>query len=319
MKATRSIPGAAAWSAPLLLALACAALLASCSSAPKRPPEVFEKRNQAADFVKLADSLVRQGQYDSALKYYRQALDANSSVDALDGVSAAHSSLGRLWAAWGDLETAGREFGLAADYARLSGSGKAASLAATGRGELAFRRGDAATALGFFDEALKAAGTDEGLRAIALHDRAGALYALGRAAEARTDLEASSTLNTKLKRWSEIGANRYLLASFLVKEDKLPEALAAAEEALLNDKKAENSPGVANDLLLLADLSTRLGKQEEAWWYWRRAFDAALGANLAPLARRAAAGLVAQAPLSGRDSELAYWKDALGKLESLGK
>jgi tetratricopeptide (TPR) repeat protein len=299
----------------------------SCSSLPPPPEEIFETRNTAAGYLTLADSLVRKGQYESAAKFYRQAIDANASVDSLAGVSTARSSLGRLWLAWGDYVSAADEFAKASQWALMSGSPRAMALAATGRGELAFRSGDIAAALAAFDEAVKAASggdqtgktvADEASLGIALHDRAGSLYALGKTAEARADLERSLAINTKLKRWSEIAANRYLLASFFVKEGRAAEAMAAAKEALVNDKKAENSPGVTGDLLLLARLAGETGNEEEAYWYWRRAFEAGLGTNLPSLARKALEGLIGISPKVGREAEVAGWQASLDKLASIG-
>jgi tetratricopeptide (TPR) repeat protein len=294
-------------------------LLVSCSSAPKVPDEVFDTRNQATDYVKLADSLVAKGQYESALKYYRQAIDLDSSVDSLDSSSLARSSLGRLWLVWGDLDAASAEFAKAEDYARLAGSPRALALALTGRGEVAFRKHDLEAAFTAFESAVAAAGTDEASLGIALHDRASAAYGLGRTAEAKADLEKALAINTKLKRWSELASNRYLLATFLAKEGDLEGALKAGLEALANDKKSENAAGISGDLVLLADLSGRAGKDVEAYWYWRRAFDAALGANLASEARRALEGLIAAAPKAGREAEVVDWKSALEKLGAISK
>ncbi|MEI6875466.1 MAG: tetratricopeptide repeat protein [Spirochaetota bacterium] len=295
------------------------ALLGSCSSAPKVPDEAYEKRNQATNYVKLADSLVAKGQYDSALSFYRQAVDGYSSVDWLEGASSARSSIGRLWLAWDDIPAAEAEFLKAADYARLSGSPRAIALAATGLGEVASRRGDQAGALAAFERAVAAVPKDDAALGIAYHDLASAKYALGRKAEARADLDKAVAINLKLKRWSEFASNRYLLASFLTKEGNIAGAIAAASEALVNDKKAENAPGVAGDLILLAELSGRVGKSDDSYWYWRRAFDAALGANQAVLAKRALVGLIAVLPKVGREPELENWKATLVKLDSLAK
>jgi tetratricopeptide (TPR) repeat protein len=296
-----------------------ALLFAGCSSAPKPLDEVFETRNQAAEYLKLADSFARKGNFESAAKFYRQAIETDSSVDHLEGVAIGRSSLGRLWLASGDLAEAEREFTKAADYARLATSGRAASLAATGLGELAFRRGDMEKALALFSEGVARAGKDEAGLAIALHDRASAEFALGRATEALADLEKAAAINLRLKRWSEFAANRYLLASVHARKGEIATALAAANEALVNDKKAENAPGVAADLAALAELSARGGKMEDSYWFWRRAFDSALAANRPKLVRTALVALRDGAPGAGRPDEVSGWTKLLASLDAAEK
>ncbi len=295
--------------------------LASCSSAPKVPDEVFDTRNKAADYLKLADDLVRQGQYDSAEKFYRQAMDADSSVDWLSGTAIAHHSLGRLRLLEGDLAGAEREFAKAADYARLAGNASdaslAASLAAAGLGEVAFRRGDRAAALARFEEAVRLAGSDERALAVALHDRAGAKHQGGDEAGALADLDKAEAINLRLKRWSELASNEYLRSIIHDKQGDLAGAIELGNKALVNDRKSENPYGLVGDLAWLAELSTRAGKAEDAYWYWRRSFDTALGANLAAPTLRAVDGILSALAAAGRTAEAADWTAMRVKLEKI--
>ncbi|HUX36780.1 MAG TPA: hypothetical protein VMV44_02640 [Rectinemataceae bacterium] len=312
--------------ASLALLAACAALalatgLASCSSAPKVPDEVFDTRNKAADYLKLADNLVRQGQYDSAEKFYRQAMDADSSVDWLSGTAIAHHSLGRLRLLEGDLSGAEGEFSKAADYARLAGNATdaslAASLAAAGLGEVSFRRGDRVAALSHFEDALRLAGSDERALAVALHDRAGAEHQGGDEGAALADLDRAEAINLRLKRWSELASNEYLRSIILDKRGDLSGAIRLGGEALVNDRKSENSYGIAGDLAWLAELSTKATRADDAYWYWRRSFDTALGANLAGPTLRAVDGILSALDAAGRSAEAADWKAMRGKLEKI--
>lgn len=300
--------------------------LASCSSAPKAPDEVFDVRNKSSDYLKLADGLVSQGQYEGAEKFYRQAMDGYSSVDWLSGTALAHHSLGRLRLLETDLEGAAAEFTKAADYARLAtgqaDAALAASLAAAGLGEVAFRRGDKPEALERFEEAVNLAGTDERALAVALHDRASANSAAGDQTGATADLDRAAAINRKLKRWAELASNDYLRSLILERQGDLAGALAQAGEALANDRKAENSYGVTGDLARLGELSTKLGKTDEAYWYWRRAFDAALGANLPRETLRALDGLLGVLEAAGRGAETKDWssmRDKLAKIAGPGK
>lgn len=295
--------------------------MASCSTAPKVPDEVFEVRNKASDYLKLADTLVGEGQFDSAEKYYRQAMDTDSSVDWLSGTAIAHHSLGRLYLLEGNVDGAAAEFSRAADYARLAGTqpdaAMAASLAAAGLGEIAYRKGDKAGALAHFEDAVRFAGGDERALAVALHDRASAKFSSGDDAGGLADLDKAAALNLKLRRWSELASNYYLRSLYLERKGDLAGALAQAGEALTNDRKSENSLGVTGDLARLAELSTKAGKTDDAYWYWRRSFDAALGANLPRETLRALDGLLGALQAAGRSSETADWQAMRDKVAKL--
>ena len=294
---------------------------ASCSSAPKAPDEVFDTRNKAADYLKLADSLLREGQYDNAEKYYREAMDADSSVDWLPGTAIAHHSIGRLRLLEGDFSGAQKEFAEAADYARLAGQAQdaslAASLAAAGLGEVAFREGDKKAALAHFQDAVSLAGADDRALAVALHDRASAEFSTGDAKAATADLDRATAMNLKLKRWSELGSNYYLRSIFAEKNGDLADALTLAGEALTNDRKAENTYGIVGDLARLAVLSRAVGKPDDAYWYWRRSFDAALGGNLPTETLKAIDGILNALDAAGRSAEATDWESMKSKLEKI--
>ncbi|MGA2545620.1 MAG: hypothetical protein ABSF43_03685 [Rectinemataceae bacterium] len=278
-----------------------AIFFASCSSAPKPPDGVYDARNKAAELAKLGDGFMSKAQYASALQYYADALKANSAVDDLLGVAASHASMGRAYLAAGEADAAKLEYEASLEYARFSGSTEAQSVAKSGLGEIAFAGGAKAEALAYFEEAMSlapavGAAKDEKAFAIALHDAAVAKAALGRAPEAIVDLERAQGMNLKAKRWVELGANRYALASALSGEGRTSEALGAALGALDADKRAENARAVPLDLAAAASLCNKLGRGADAWDYWHRSFDSALSADDASSVRKALNALVELAP-----------------------
>ncbi|HET7839572.1 MAG TPA: hypothetical protein VFL04_07425 [Rectinemataceae bacterium] len=301
----------------VILAAVCA-VMAACSSAPKAKTEFFEVRNKAAEFAKLGDGFMATAQYPEAAKYYDQALRANSSVDYLEGVSASHSSLGRVYLATGDLAAAETEFGSARAYALMATSPTAEAAAVTGQGELRYAKGEKEAALALFDQALALAAKDEPRLAIALHDAAVAKNGLGRSAEAMADLERAAGINTRLKRWTELGANRYVMASILAAGGKVDQALSTALLALAADKAAENGRGIAGDLAACASLASRLGRNDEAWSYWLRSFDTAIATGDAAAARRALVSLVGLAGPVGKPEEGLRYEALLRKLDRAG-
>lgn len=304
---------------PLCLgALFLAALaLSGCSTRPKTPTESYAIRNQVADYLKLADGFFSRGNYDSAVSFYNEAIKAASSVDHLEGVATARASLGRVYLAAGRSDDAERELLKAYEYAHTAGFRGAASLAASGLGEVLYRRGDREGALARFDEAIALADQDEEALAIALHNAATAKTALDRREEAKSDLERAAAINQKRKSWSEFAANRYLLASIYVKEGNLEAARNTAGEALDSDKKAENGRGIALDLAALGSLSRRLGKTEDAYWYWRRSFDTALAVDEAEGVRKALMALQELSAELGRPAEeISSWSEMLRRLDA---
>jgi len=302
--------------APAIVAALIFFFATSCSTAPKVPEGTFETQNRAAEYTKVADGFLSRGQYESALDFYNQALKANSSVDNIAGVAASRASLGRTYLSVGELDAAQREFEAAAEYARGAAASGIASNAAAGLGEVLYRKGDQAGALKRFDEALVLAAGNEAYKAVALHDRATALAALGRVAEAKADLAKAEAANLKLKRWIELAANRYVLASILAKEGDLVKALSTAFTALEADKRAENGKGIAADLAAIGRLSERLGKAEQAYTYYSRAFDTGLAVGDELIVRKALEALVGLSATLGRGAENERWKALLAKLEA---
>jgi len=309
---------AAARAAVLSLALAMAVL--SCSSAPKPPDAVFETKNKAAEYAKLGDQYMAEGRYSTALGYYEEALKAGSSVDDLEGVAASRVSMGRTYAAAGQADDARREYEAALEYALMARSQAAQSAAKAGQGELDFVAGDAKAALALFEEAValaEAAGASGGdkARAVALHDRAVAKATLGDAAGAKADLAAAESLNLKAKRWSELASNRYVLASVLAGEENIEGALASALAALDADKRGESARSIPLDLAAAASLSSRLGRDSEAWGYWRRSFESGVAVDDAASVRKALTALVDLADKLGKAAQKERYATLLKKLD----
>ncbi len=317
-----------------VLALGAAAALVSCSSAPKPLDGVFDVKNEAAELAKMGDGFMAKGQYASALKYYEDALKSGSSVDDLEGVAATHASIGKAYFAAGETEAAKAEYQASLDYARIAGSGAARSVATVGLGEIAYAAGAKDEALSAFEEAVALARAasarilgsgsagvaekerDDRALAIALNDAAVAKAGLGRTEEAIADLRKAEAMNLKAKRWTELAANRYALASALSSGGKAADALSAALGALDADKRSENARALPGDLASAAVLCAKLGKQADAWDFWRRSFDSALSLDDASVARKALGALVALAPELKRDAEGARYAALLVKLDA---
>jgi len=284
------------------VALAAAALtLAACSSAPKRSLSVVTVKNDAAEFSKLADGFLAAGQHASALQFYGEALDANLSVDNVEGVIASRGSLGRVYLALDRLEDAEREFGDALEDARAHGEPSLVARCLSNLGELRYASGDAEAAEALFAEAEPLAAGDDAVAAVIAHNRG--VVAMSRAdyAAAEAFIQRSASANEKGKRWIELGSNRYALASIANARGDVPGALAWAGEALEADKAAEHSPGIGADLEALARLRAKAGDDAAAFDLYRRAFGVWLSLDRAADAERCLTALRDLAASLGKD------------------
>jgi len=268
---TVSRPFGAARAAALAGAVTLALVLASCSSAPKRPAEELARKNEAAQYAKLADDFFFKGQYLQALSFYGEALDAHLSVDNVEGAVLSRNSLGRAFLALGRLSDAEREFADALRDARAFGKPALVAQSLSNLGELLYARGEREAAGAAFAEAETLVTASDPLAAVIAHNRGVLALALGEFDQAQAYLSRAELANERAKRWAALGTNRYVLASLANARGDAAGALVWAKKALEADKRGENSLGIGADLEALAQLSRKAGEAETALDYYRRA------------------------------------------------
>jgi tetratricopeptide (TPR) repeat protein len=308
----------------LLAAATLAALsLGSCSSVPKKTvTAAVARKNDAAEFSRLGDGFLASGQYASALQYYGEALEANLSVDNVAGAVSSRGSLGRVYLALARLDDADREFSDALEDARAFGVPSLTALCLSNLGELRYAAGvasgdaakGAAAADALFAEAEPLAAGDEAVAAVVAHNRGIAAMARGDYAAAEAFIMKSAAANEKARRWTELGSNRYALASIANALGDLPLALQRARAALEADKAAENSRGIADDLEALARLSRKAGDEAAAFDYYRRAFGVRLSLDQVPEAERCLVALNELAVKLGKESYAARYAELLQRI-----
>jgi len=265
----------------LLLFLAPLFFSLSCSSAPK---DVLPETPTAAEAGKFADfgnSFFNEARYAQAADMYILALDRYIRIDNQNGVLSAYNSLAKTYLAMGKLSEA---YSLLQSALKILESGGSLdrkdtdmrSLAAetfNNYGEMEYARGETAEALDWFNRGLDLTSmeTDPDARAVLLHNRGTALYKLNDFDGARTDIQAALDINTYLENFYELASNHYMIAVLNI-QARLPEkALSQAQTALDYDRKTENSPGIAQDLFLLARIEYSLDNSAQALDYLNRA------------------------------------------------
>lgn len=293
------------------------ALLASCSTMGSKQTAVVTVKNDAAAFSKLGDGFLASRQYSSALQYYGEALDANLSVDNIEGAIQARSSLGRVYKAMGNLDDAEREFGDALEDARAFGNPSIVALALSNLGELYYARSDAKAADALFAEAETMAPEDEAIQSVIAHNRGVVAMARGDIEAARAYFTKAATANEKAGRFVDLGSNRYALASLANKQGDIPGAIGWAVKALEADKAAENSAGIAADLEALARLRMKNNEPALAFDLYRRALNVYIQLNQADAAERILKTLIDLSRTLGKESYAERYGALLERLKGL--
>jgi tetratricopeptide (TPR) repeat protein len=251
-----------------------AMLLLGCSSAPKQSAQVVDKKNRASEYTDFGNRSYTEGDYAAALTFFEQALAINLSVDNGPGVVKSLCSVGAVHIALGQRPQAEEVFVRARRLAATAGDTVLEVQSAVSLGELLIAEGRSGEARELLAGELRSEGALAGTRDLAIlyHTLATAEKKLGRLDEARSHAELALAINTKLKALEDVAANHFLLASIHSKREDYAAALASAQTALETDKRIENSLGIAQDLLAMGIIATRLGRSEQAFDYFERSY-----------------------------------------------
>jgi len=297
---------------PLAAAPLLALVLAACSSAPKPPAAVFDRRNEAASLAALGARMVRDGAYMEAARLYGESYRIATSVAddegrliALDGLAGSYARIGSapssaVPAAAPTAAAAQSPAAPSADRASAPGAWGAAPessaacialaasvAAASGRADLAaFASLSAAEALlgSAAESDLRRAADTAAAAAAALEkrpaDRARALRILGEARKGLSDgagalsaLDAAADIDRRARRFASYAAARFLAASVHSKAGAYEAARAALLDALDADRRAENPAGIGADYRALGQVAEKAGDKTAAAAHYAAARD----------------------------------------------
>lgn len=254
----------------ILVALLC--LAAGCSSLPKGPPPATELNSRTSVLHKLGLQHYQAGRYVKAEAYFDRALGIHAAVDDRAGVALCYLSKGRVALARGNARQADLLFEQAvrslADLSRPDLMAQALG----GRAVVQETAGGLAEAEALLRQALalplESASRE---RAVLHHDLGSVLMQTGDYPAARVELEAALSLHEAQNDRQGIATACYTLSLWHEAAGDFSTALASARRALDNDKAILHARGVAKDLELLANLHRKLGDDEAAADYHRRA------------------------------------------------
>jgi tetratricopeptide (TPR) repeat protein len=243
-------------------------VLGGCSSAPKRPAELFTLQNEAETQLKLANRAADRGNYEEALAVLEEARRLAVSTDRPRLLIRVWLSQGNVLFSLGRVEEARALWNTALTEAERAGEGGLAAAAriytARSRLILAENGGDPREIIDEVTRDLSLIKSDPlnsalGWTVIGLAEKE-----RGRWTEAENALVKALDIHEK-ERYLELAAyDWYLIASVRSVAGQYGSALDALSQALSLDRRAENSYGLGMDWLALGDVYKKAARRDEA-------------------------------------------------------
>jgi tetratricopeptide (TPR) repeat protein len=253
-------------------------LFASCSSAPKRPVEVYTVQTMAEKQLELANKAADRGSYDLALNLLIEARRLAVSTDRPNLRIRVSLSQGNVLAALGRAAEAERIWRSAEAEAVETGD---TVLAAACRVYLARSRltGGAKTAntagetLAQVQAEMPSLKSDKLLTALGWTVIGLAEKDLGRYANAEKSIQSALVIHEG-GRYLELAAyDWYLIASIRSVAGSYPGAITALDTALGFDRRGENTQGLAMDWAAKGEVYRKMGDEAQAAAAWRRSAE----------------------------------------------
>ena len=260
--------------------------LSGCSSAPKRPTEIFTERSIAVNQLNLANQTANRGRFEEALLLMEEARrlavatdDPSLRIKTSIGRGNILFSLGRHTEAFPEWESSAAE-------GDASGEPELAALARiyTIRAKLvmlANEKNEGGTDADAVAEQYKAQLDRE--IAIASSDSlitAAGYAALGMAEkqmrrwpQAESAVQKSLDIHERALYFEEAAYDWFLIASIRSMAGNYDPALAALEAAIQFDRRAENGYGLASSWQAMGDVYQKAGRADESHAAYRRAID----------------------------------------------
>lgn len=240
-------------------------ILASCSSAPKKPAEIFTGRNAATGQLDLGNQAVSKGDYANAHLFLQEAWRLSVSTDDPAMRIKIRLAEGNAWFNEGNKEKATKSWKTAQKEAEEAQDKTLISLSKIyiARGNLS----DGASAQEVkniaqaeFDNVkntpLYAAFA---WKVIGLTDKE-----LKNWASAETSIKKAADIHEKGRYLEDAAYDWYLIASIRSKATQYPSAIAALNTAIALDRRAENANGLGMDWMAMGVIHEKAGDTKKA-------------------------------------------------------
>jgi len=260
---------------PGIAIIAVIVFFASCSTAPKRPAEIFKIQSMTDTLIGLANKEADQGNYEASLKLLDEAWRLAVTTDRPTlrirvnmGRANALYALGRADEAeriWRDAEieaTFGEEPMLAS-----------ACRIYRARSTLISGKADTKEVLALVEKEIDILKPDKLFYAMAWTVKGMAEKDLGRFEEAEKSVMNALSIHEKGRYLEQAAYDWYLIASIRSVNENYREAVEALNKALNFDRRAENTFGLAMDWAALGDVFAKTENNFAANLSWRRAVE----------------------------------------------
>jgi len=260
---------------PGIAIIAAIVFLASCSTAPKRPAEIYKIQSMTDTLIGLANKEGDQGNFEESLKLLDEAwrLAVTTDRPALRirvnmGRANALYSLGRvdeaerIWRS-AEVESNFNEEPMLASACRIY---RARSMLLSGKT-------DPEEALALVEKESNILKPDKLFYATAWTVKGLAEKALGRFAEAEKSVTNALSIHEKGRYLEQAAYDWYLIASIRSVSGNYRDAIEALNMALHFDRRAENTFGLAMDWAALGDVFAKAENIGAANMSWRRAAE----------------------------------------------
>ncbi|MDR1099180.1 MAG: hypothetical protein LBL28_01740, partial [Treponema sp.] len=241
----------------------------ACSTAPKRPAEIFELRRMAESQMELANKAADQGNYETALLLLNDAWRIAVSADAPSLRIRTELSRGNVLFSLGRGEEASLAWNTALAEAEKSGSQELGSLSRIHiiRG-LILSAGEGGSVTPAIREEI---GRELGrIKSDDFYVAFGWVVAgladknLGRYEDAEASVRKALAIHEKDRYLEQAAYDWYLIASIRSAAGQYPRARDALNSAIALDRRAENSWGLATDWRALGDVLKKAGDAAES-------------------------------------------------------
>jgi len=257
-----------------LLQITAVLFIASCSTAPKDPGDIYDLRKQGENALLQGNKEAGKGNYETALLLLNDSLKKAQLTDDESLMIRCSLSRANVLFSLGRQDEAFLIWEKAVSDAQKLKNNELASVSRVylARGALSAKKKSAQEVL---DEINREQSNikDKSYTAFAWYVKGCALRELGSFKEAEAAVKNSLDIHIKETNLEDAAYDWYTIASIRSLAKDYPAALEALQSALELDRRVENSWGIAADWRAMGDVYSKMGNAAQAREAWQRAKD----------------------------------------------